>query len=148
MELMLYPFLWLPCPLWLSWSFILFFRFHYGLCNCFYCTVGHCHPVVVKAGSDQMAALNTNSRFLHDNIVLLARRLSEITPGDLSVCFLVNSGYVHNERHWVFFSYIGVGFYTGRWTSKWKKNNIWQSFQIIWYGSYAVVKSHFQSCIR
>merc|ERR1711971_1237600 len=32
------------------------------------CHVGHCHPMVVKAGQEQMAQLNTNSRFLHDNL--------------------------------------------------------------------------------
>ena len=26
------------------------------------CHVGHCHPMVVKAGQEQMAQLNTNSR--------------------------------------------------------------------------------------
>ncbi|XP_045393418.1 ethanolamine-phosphate phospho-lyase isoform X2 [Lemur catta] len=31
--------------------------------------VGHCHPEVVRAALRQMEVLNTNSRFLHDNIV-------------------------------------------------------------------------------
>ena len=34
--------------------------------------VGHCHPHVVRAGQHQMEILNTNSRFLHDNLVLYA----------------------------------------------------------------------------
>ena len=34
--------------------------------------VGHCHPHVVRAGQQQMEILNTNSRFLHDNLVLYA----------------------------------------------------------------------------
>ena len=54
--------------------------------------VGHCHPEVVKAGCEQMAALNTNVRFLHDNIVLLAQELTSLFPKQLSVCFIVNSG--------------------------------------------------------
>ena len=54
--------------------------------------VGHCHPDVVKAGAQQMTMLSTNARFLHDNIVLLAQRLTKTLPGNLSVCFLVNSG--------------------------------------------------------
>ncbi len=29
------------------------------------CHVGHCHPHVVKAGQDQMAILNTNSRLTY-----------------------------------------------------------------------------------
>ncbi len=48
---------------------------------------------MVKAGTDQMSVLNTNNRFLHDNIVMLAEKLADTFPGDLSVCFIVNSGY-------------------------------------------------------
>ena len=54
--------------------------------------VGHSHPKVVDACVKQMSLLNTNSRFLHDNIVKLAQRLAESLPGDLSCCFFVNSG--------------------------------------------------------
>lgn len=56
--------------------------------------VGHCHPDVVKAGARQMELLNTNSRFLHDNLVLYAQRLQATLPSKLSVCYFVNSGYV------------------------------------------------------
>lgn len=56
--------------------------------------VGHCHPDVVKAGAEQMQQLNTNSRFLHDNLVLYAQRLQATLPDKLSVCYFVNSGYV------------------------------------------------------
>ncbi|XP_013380181.1 5-phosphohydroxy-L-lysine phospho-lyase-like [Lingula anatina] len=59
--------------------------------------VGHCHPDVVKAGTEQMAVLNTNSRFLHDNIVHLAERLTKTMPSKLSVCYLVNSGSEAND---------------------------------------------------
>ncbi len=48
----------------------------------------------MKAGTEQMLVLNTNNRFLHDNIVMLAEKLADTFPGDLSVCFVVNSGYV------------------------------------------------------
>jgi len=61
------------------------------------CHVGHCHPLVVKAGQDQMAVLNTNSRFLHDNLVLYAERLCKTFPGKLSVAYLVNSGSEAND---------------------------------------------------
>jgi len=61
------------------------------------CHVGHCHPDVVKAGQDQMAVLNTNSRFLHDNLVLYAERLCKTFPGNLSVAYLVNSGSEAND---------------------------------------------------
>jgi len=56
--------------------------------------VGHCHPDVVEAGTKQMELLNTNSRFLHDNLVLYAQRLQATLPEKLSVCYFVNSGYV------------------------------------------------------
>lgn len=56
--------------------------------------VGHCHPEVVQAARAQMELLNTNSRFLHDNIVALARRLAATLPPPLHVCYFTNSGYV------------------------------------------------------
>lgn len=58
-------------------------------------SVGHCHPDVVKAGAQQMELLNTNSRFLHDNLVLYAQRLQATLPDKLAVCYFVNSGYVY-----------------------------------------------------
>jgi len=61
------------------------------------CHVGHCHPHVVKAGQEQMAILNTNSRFLHDNLVLYAERLASTFPADLRVVFFVNSGSEAND---------------------------------------------------
>lgn len=61
------------------------------------CHVGHCHPHVVSAAMQQMAVLNTNSRFLHDNLVLYAERLTSLFPEKLSVCFFVNSGSEAND---------------------------------------------------
>jgi len=52
---------------------------------------------VVKAACDQLEILNTNSRFLHDNLVLCARRLASLMPEPLSVCFFVNSGSEAND---------------------------------------------------
>lgn len=57
-------------------------------------SVGHCHRNVVSAGVQQMEVLNTNNRFLHDNMVLLAERLASILPDKLSICYFVNSGSV------------------------------------------------------
>lgn len=59
--------------------------------------VGHCHPRVVQAGQDQMATLNTNTRYLHDLVNLYAERLTATLPDPLSVCFFVNSGSEANE---------------------------------------------------
>lgn len=63
-----------------------FFRF------VFLFVVGHCHPSITKAAAAQMDLLNTNSRFLHDNIVLYAERLAASLPKNLSVFYFVNSG--------------------------------------------------------
>ena len=59
--------------------------------------VGHCHPRVVRAAQLQMAVLNTNTRYLHDNIIEYARRLTSKLPPPLSVCFFVNSGSEAND---------------------------------------------------
>ncbi|XP_030635574.1 ethanolamine-phosphate phospho-lyase isoform X2 [Chanos chanos] len=59
--------------------------------------VGHSHPDVVKAGAKQMELLNTNSRFLHDNLVQYAQRLQATLPEKLSVCYFVNSGSEAND---------------------------------------------------
>ncbi|WP_374653210.1 aminotransferase class III-fold pyridoxal phosphate-dependent enzyme [Dongia sp.] len=59
--------------------------------------VGHCHPRVVEAAGRQMRELNTNSRYLHDNLATYIRRLAEILPPELSVIYLVNSGSEAND---------------------------------------------------
>ncbi len=59
--------------------------------------VGHEHPAVVRAGQEQMALLNTNSRYLHDNINALAKELLETLPPELTVLHFVNSGSEANE---------------------------------------------------
>ncbi|XP_031522517.1 5-phosphohydroxy-L-lysine phospho-lyase isoform X3 [Papio anubis] len=59
--------------------------------------VGHCHPVVVRAAHEQNQVLNTNSRYLHDNIVDYAQRLSETLPEPLCVFYFLNSGAYHGH---------------------------------------------------
>jgi len=59
--------------------------------------VGHCHPHVTEAAAEQMAQLYTNSRYLHDNMVLYAKRLISYFPSPLSVCYFVNSGSEAND---------------------------------------------------
>ncbi|RXG72629.1 Ethanolamine-phosphate phospho-lyase [Armadillidium vulgare] len=72
-------------------------RKHIGpSCKLFF-KMGHCHPKVVAAASEQMAVLNTNCRFLHDNIVLYAERLTKLFPEKLEVCYFVNSGSEAND---------------------------------------------------
>ena len=59
--------------------------------------VGHEHPDVVKAGQEQMALLNTNTRYLNEKINLFAKELLETFPEKLSVVHFVNSGSEANE---------------------------------------------------
>jgi len=59
--------------------------------------VGHCHPKVLNAASEQMALLNTNTRYLHDLINQYAEQLCSTLPKALKVCFFVNSGSEANE---------------------------------------------------
>ncbi|KAA3614670.1 MAG: aminotransferase class III-fold pyridoxal phosphate-dependent enzyme [Calditrichaeota bacterium] len=61
------------------------------------CHVGHCHPHVVQAAQKQVSVLNTNTRYLHDNLIDYADRLTKKFPDPLSVCFFVNSGSEANE---------------------------------------------------
>ena len=61
------------------------------------CHVGHAHPHVVESLSEQAATLNTNTRYLHDNIVRYAQRITATMPEPLDTCFFVNSGSEANE---------------------------------------------------
>jgi len=54
--------------------------------------VGHEHPCVVDAIARQARRLNTNTRYLHSNIVDYAERLRALFPDPLSVVLLTNSG--------------------------------------------------------
>ena len=59
--------------------------------------VGHQHPTVVKAIQKQAGLLNTNTRYLHENILNYAKRLTEKLPDHLEVCYFVNSASEANE---------------------------------------------------
>lgn len=59
--------------------------------------VGHGNRRVQEAVSRQLSLLNTNSRYLHDNLSLYAKRLTSLFPAHLSVCYLVNSGSEAND---------------------------------------------------
>jgi 4-aminobutyrate aminotransferase-like enzyme len=59
--------------------------------------VGHSHPIVVEAVYEQMARLNTNTRYLHENLVEYCERLTAKFSPPLSVVFLVDSGSEANE---------------------------------------------------
>jgi 4-aminobutyrate aminotransferase-like enzyme len=61
--------------------------------------VGHAHPAVAAAVADQVATLNTNTRYLHPSACQLARRLLDTMPPPLrdGKIFFVNSGSEAND---------------------------------------------------
>ena len=69
--------------------------------------VGHCHPLVVSAASEQYKLLNTNSRFIYPSLGLFLSRITQLMDQAAPLCvdgrtesgggkkwvvFLVNSG--------------------------------------------------------
>ena len=60
-------------------------------------SVGHAHPRVVRALSDQAALLNTHTRYLHEHVIELAERLGALLPGDLRTCYFVCTGTEAND---------------------------------------------------
>lgn len=59
--------------------------------------VGHSNPRVVDALRAQMQTLTTNTRYLHENILAYAERLTATLPDSLEVCYFVNSGSEAND---------------------------------------------------
>ncbi|MEY4532951.1 MAG: hypothetical protein RI926_720 [Actinomycetota bacterium] len=55
-------------------------------------SVGHAHPKVVAAATNQMRLLNTNSRFNYHSITEYAEMITETLPPELDTVFFVNSG--------------------------------------------------------
>ncbi|MEO1437515.1 MAG: aminotransferase class III-fold pyridoxal phosphate-dependent enzyme, partial [Bacteroidota bacterium] len=59
--------------------------------------VGHQHPRLIEAAKRQVNVLNTNTRYLHDELVAYADALLAKFPDPLSVVYFVNSGSEANE---------------------------------------------------
>ncbi|MCO4759362.1 MAG: aminotransferase class III-fold pyridoxal phosphate-dependent enzyme [Oceanospirillaceae bacterium] len=59
--------------------------------------VGHCHPHVVKALTDQASTLNTHTRYLHENIVKYAERLTATFDDSLDMAMFTCTGSEANE---------------------------------------------------
>jgi 4-aminobutyrate aminotransferase-like enzyme/Ser/Thr protein kinase RdoA (MazF antagonist) len=59
--------------------------------------VGYSHPRVAEAVARQLALLNTNMRYLHDEATRYAERLAARLPPPLAICYLLNSGSEANE---------------------------------------------------
>jgi alanine-glyoxylate transaminase/(R)-3-amino-2-methylpropionate-pyruvate transaminase len=61
-------------------------------------SVGHCHPHVVAAANAQNERLqHTTTIYLHQNLPAYAAALAAKMPGDLKVCYFVNSGSEAND---------------------------------------------------
>lgn len=61
-------------------------------------SVGHCHPRVVAAANQQNDLLqHSTTLYLHPNVALYAEKLASKMPGDLKVCYFVNSGSEAND---------------------------------------------------
>ena len=59
--------------------------------------VGHCHPRVVAALSRQAATLNTHTRYLDENVVAYAERLTSLFDPRLSMAMFCCTGSEANE---------------------------------------------------
>ena len=61
-------------------------------------SVGHCHPHVLKAMNEQNKVLqHSTTIYLNPNIGAFAEKLAAKMPGDLKVCYFVNSGSEAND---------------------------------------------------
>lgn len=60
-------------------------------------SVGHCNPKVVAALCQQAQRLNTNTRYLHQEVVTYAERITANFPDELDICLMVCTGTEANE---------------------------------------------------
>ena len=61
-------------------------------------SVGHCHPYVVEAANRQNETLqHSTTIYLQPNVALYAEKLASKMPGDLKMCYFVNSGSEAND---------------------------------------------------
>src|SRR3954467_1282824 len=61
-------------------------------------SVGHCHPHVLEAARRQNETLqHSTTIYLHPNIAEFAEKLASKMPGNLKVCYFVNSGSEAND---------------------------------------------------
>jgi 4-aminobutyrate aminotransferase-like enzyme/Ser/Thr protein kinase RdoA (MazF antagonist) len=59
--------------------------------------VGHSHPHVVRAVAEQLGVLNTNTRYLQQQLADYSEALLARLPDELSVCYFTASGSEANE---------------------------------------------------
>eukprot|EP01083_Nonionella_stella_P089269 249052_1 len=59
--------------------------------------IGHSNPFLTQCVTKQMSLLNTNTRYLHESIVIYAQQLTQLFPSPLNHAVFVNSGSEANE---------------------------------------------------
>jgi 4-aminobutyrate aminotransferase-like enzyme len=59
--------------------------------------VGHAHPRIRAVATDQLARMNSNTRYLHPAQTAFANKILSRLPNPFEVCFFVNSGTEANE---------------------------------------------------
>ncbi|MEY2428978.1 MAG: hypothetical protein QOJ40_1863, partial [Verrucomicrobiota bacterium] len=73
-------------------------RYLDGLAGIVTISVGHCHPHVIEAARRQNETLqHSTTIYLHPNIGEFAKKLASKLPGELKVCYFVNSGSEAND---------------------------------------------------
>jgi alanine-glyoxylate transaminase/(R)-3-amino-2-methylpropionate-pyruvate transaminase len=61
-------------------------------------SVGHCHPHVIAAGNRQSEIYqHSTTIYLHPNVARYAEKLASKMPGNLKMCYFVNSGSEAND---------------------------------------------------
>ena len=59
--------------------------------------IGHSNPIVVEAIASQAATLNTNTRYIHENIIELAEEITATFNNELEICYFCCSGSEAND---------------------------------------------------
>src|SRR5690606_26207323 len=62
--------------------------------------VGHCNPRVTEAIAAQAHLLNTNTRYVGEQVLDYSERLGVLAGGELTACAFVNSGSEANDIAW------------------------------------------------
>ena len=59
--------------------------------------IGHSNPIVVEAIASQASTLNTNTRYIHENIIDLAEEITATFNNELEICYFCCSGSEAND---------------------------------------------------
>ena len=59
--------------------------------------IGHSNPIVVEAIASQASTLNTNTRYIHENIIELAEEITATFNNELEICYFCCSGSEAND---------------------------------------------------